>query len=211
MHTTAQPWRGFMECRGLSAASLISLWLGWKVWQSTKTCQALLHLQRGGKEAHGASLLLKCSMCSALQTGINLPRGDGTGPGGVWQQNGDFNSCLLLKMSKSKADIIDLMQRGSLYLSGVRSFSSSEIFFFPGDLLPWGPHKQAEISDFSTEKYFWMYWSKLRGRTVNVSVFECTPKGKIILLTAVPLLHRKVPRVILLQGEKFLSFLLFGY
>lgn len=36
-----------------------------------------------GEEAQRANILLKFHMCSALQTGTNLPGGDGTGPGGV--------------------------------------------------------------------------------------------------------------------------------
>lgn len=38
------------------------------------------------------------------------------------------------------------------------------VFFF------WGPQNQAGISDLSIDIYIWMYWSKVRARTANVSV-----------------------------------------
>lgn len=117
---------------GSAGASLQPPLLGWKIWQSANQPGASAPAERG-KGAHRANLLLKCSMCLALQTAIHLPGGDGTG---VWQQNGDFNSCLVVKMRKTKADTGDLIQRGSPYLSGVRSLSSSDIFFFAGVLPP---------------------------------------------------------------------------
>lgn len=69
-----------MECRGCLQPPLSgSSWDGKS--DSQQTSQVLLHLE--GEEAQRANILLKFHMCSALQTGTNLPGGDGTGPGGV--------------------------------------------------------------------------------------------------------------------------------
>lgn len=82
------------------------------------------------------------------------------------------------------------VNRFSLYLSGVRSSSISGIFFLMVFFFFWGPQKQAGISDINPYMYFWMYWSKVRVRTADVSVFECgpcywrNPKGKIMPLNA---------------------------